>query len=194
MAIKNTGLGGSDWVDGEILFAVDQNDTFDATTTNTTTHKNNHEHWELLETMTYSADATKTSGTLTAKAEYKAQLNLACTASGTASLQFNGITSNSYIRLVINGATPAVESSQPSIVVCATDSVTTLVGELIFNGVSSATANGEINVAINVSKRPGGTNGIGGALNIGNAVQVTTMTLLVNSGTLTGTIKIYGRD
>ncbi len=30
MAIKNTNLGGTDWVDGDILFAADQNDTINA--------------------------------------------------------------------------------------------------------------------------------------------------------------------
>lgn len=30
MAVKNTKLGGTDWVDGDILYAADQNDTFDA--------------------------------------------------------------------------------------------------------------------------------------------------------------------
>jgi len=29
MAIKNTELGGTDWVDGEILYAIDMNDTVD---------------------------------------------------------------------------------------------------------------------------------------------------------------------
>lgn len=30
MAIKNTKLGGTDWADGQVLYAADQNDTFDA--------------------------------------------------------------------------------------------------------------------------------------------------------------------
>jgi len=29
MAIKNTLLGGTDWIDGEVLYAADLNDTFD---------------------------------------------------------------------------------------------------------------------------------------------------------------------
>ena len=31
MAIKNTLMGGTDWIDGEVLYAADLNDTFDAT-------------------------------------------------------------------------------------------------------------------------------------------------------------------
>ncbi len=31
MTIKNTKLGGTDWADGNVLYAADQNDTFDAT-------------------------------------------------------------------------------------------------------------------------------------------------------------------
>ena len=33
MAIKNTALGGTDWIDGIVLYAADLNDTFDAITT-----------------------------------------------------------------------------------------------------------------------------------------------------------------
>jgi len=32
MAVKNTNLGGTDWTDGDILYAADLNDTFDAAT------------------------------------------------------------------------------------------------------------------------------------------------------------------
>lgn len=35
MAIKNTLLGGTDWANGQVLYAEDQNDTFDACSLNT---------------------------------------------------------------------------------------------------------------------------------------------------------------
>lgn len=151
--------------------------------------------WEHLETLTFSAETTKTSGTLTAYDEYLLKFR-SVTGSATDNIQIrlNGDTATNYFYTDLTNVTLTKTSNGTTILVTGITTTGSVVGEVIIGGKSKAIASGGINVVMNTQ----GTNNVQGLIGYwlaGNATQVSTITILTNgTASLTGNVEIWGRN
>lgn len=155
--------------------------------------------WELLETLTFSGDSTKTSGTLTAKTKYKLVIQLtANTDAGYVDLKINGLGTNIYDFNYIVNVTPSIASNQSSCTLWYKKTTEQFISEVLVGGLSPSIANGEVTIAMNACgllaiASPERLT-LGGRVNLGNGTQITDFTILATTGTLTGTVQILGSD
>ncbi len=152
--------------------------------------------WTFIEKVTAPGSAASvTSSALTVYDEYMAILNIETDAN--ISIQFNSDTGGNYFATYIDNVTVTVAGSTTSIYVGSASSVDVCIAEVHVKGISKAVANGRVAVSIIPSGQIGAggkMDGLCGSWAGGNATQVSTMTFLVNTGNILGSIEIYGRN
>ena len=155
--------------------------------------------WELLETLEPSGVTTITStGTLTAYTRYKVIFYLTtpeATNVENVSIRFNADATAIYSNQYIAGTTVTNVQNTNQIRVSTMFDRYPAIGNIEFNGVSPAHANGEIQVTGSGSTSAGATYShkfMAGEYTIGNAQQITSITMISDQDGMTGTIQIYG--
>ena len=153
------------------------------------------DQWELLEEMTLSSDASKTSGTLDAKDQYKVYIDLTDShASSNLYIQFNGDTAGNYSGIHISAGTNTTYSSANQGWLGGTTNLVPYNGYVIVTGVTGAVASGQLGFHVFNGGYSSGQVALCGQWIGGNATQITSMTFGSSApGSLSGTIKIYGR-
>lgn len=149
----------------------------------------------LLETLSYSAETTKTTGTLTAYNKYIIKSkNLSFAASSNyLNLQINGDSSNNYSTRRHNTSTTInTAANQTKIEIMEVNSLYNHGFEISIEGITKAIASGILSFsAIEINGLYSGLKLIDGKWSGGNATQITSFTLY--SGTnITGDIEIWG--
>ena len=151
---------------------------------------------ELLETLTYSGDSTKTTaGTLTAYEEYMIVGRLVNdgVTNTDIGLRFNADSGNNYREHYVDGAGNVSNSGVNNILVHNLSSYNYKTQFFLFmNGKSSPQASGTCGVCIcsggSTTQRGLSGNWIGG-----NATQITSITIFSGQN-MTGEVKVYGRN
>jgi len=153
------------------------------------------EKYELLDTLTFASDRTKTSETLPAYNNYKLVFSLQgennqdnlqmCINGNTGAIYDSKFISNITTRSAINGTSCRIGTLMSS---HKTE------GNLQISGVSSPKANGKLSVTGTTCNSYITDNFICGSCAIGNAVQLENITIKGTSYDLTGKVKIYGFD
>ena len=150
--------------------------------------------WEHLETLSYSAETTKTSSTLTAHDEYMIVVNLfgSHATDQTTSFQINGDTGNNYDNLVHSTGGFSVGSNQANALLCHSTSAYPNYGVVLISGVGDS--DGDVGYTMNVTGKISDTIGMKGVWDSStSSVQVSTLTVL-STQNVTGTVAIYGRS
>lgn len=152
--------------------------------------------WTLLETLTYSADSTKTTGTLTAYNRYKIVYELEPSATASLGLRLNGLSTAIYDFVKHANSVMARVTGGTEFIVSNGLDAYNLLGEILVSGVSGSNASGQWTVdcgfnctASYLYRMFDGYVDAGGS-----SQQITTFTLFCSTGTLTGTVKIYGSN
>lgn len=112
-------------------------------------------------------------------------------------MRINGDTGMSYHFLWSNNVTLTASTGQTSYQVGVATSLSDLYGIIKIEGITRAIANGKLSITgVTLDGLSGSGIGptIGGHWQGGNATQITGLTFLVSSGTVTGTFEIWGRD
>lgn len=179
-----------------VNFSTELNENFEdiegALTTLQDATTNSINPWQYIETMTFSGVSTLTSSTLPVYDEYLVEIEeLSGTTTGTINLRINGISTNSYQNHYSSSGTLVFTTNQ-SAVLGNIQSTSKAQGFVRFNGLSPAVTSGRISFVIGVNG-DSTIGSLGSSLTIGNAVQVSTITIL-QAGTMTGTVQIYGRN
>ncbi len=152
------------------------------------------EKWELLETMTFSSDTTKTSDTLTAYGRYKVVYRLTAGSTVTVNLRLNGDSSGNYTGVRISQITLEQHSGSSAYSLSTADSIIPTYGIINIQGIVPS---GRSYLGI-VASGTGGTGGsryrpISGIWAASAGTQVETITIM-STAALTGTVEIYGAD
>lgn len=150
--------------------------------------------WKLLETLSPSAVSSIGTGALAAYDEYLVVWKdiVPNTGGPDLNVRFNSDnTAANYERTYYNGTTGFSNATAGiQLERLATDF--RAIGEAIISGKTGAVASGRLGVHI-LANNPDSA-GMWGAWTGGNAVQITSMQFSTTSGTITGTIKVYGRS
>jgi len=151
--------------------------------------------WNLLETLTYAADATKTTTeTLTGYSFLRIVGSFLCSNTTTVTLLVNGLTTAVYNFISVQDNAVALSSAASIMNVAYGHTTTQQTIDITFTAVSAAIADGKISFVSN-SSCIAGSSGYSvqkGHIQLGNADPIVSFTLAVGTGTLTGTVKIYG--
>lgn len=153
------------------------------------------EGWNYITKMTPSAAASVTSSTLTAYDEYMIRTtNLVMSAGAYIQGQLNGDTGNNYRQTYLFTAAVQDQSSQPNFAIGGASTTDPASFIIQLTGKSPAVASGKVTGVINACYIGSPLAGLSFTWTAGNAVQVTTITLLTSTGTMTGTIEVFGRN
>jgi len=148
------------------------------------------EGWTHIETLSPSAaSSVTTTGTITVYEEYLVTMQITSSAATNLQMRFNGDTGSNYAYTTITGV-----GTGQSVVTCG-DTTTTanMMGYFRIAGITKATASGVL--CANLLFGAAGTNaGVQGQWAGGNATQITSITWFPGSGTITGVIRVYGRN
>lgn len=155
--------------------------------------------WELLETLSFSADATLTTAALPARSLYKIVFkNCVLSADTSVFIQVNGITGAVYYYLSTDATGAGVEANNQVAIgaVLTGNAVASVNGELTISGITKAIASGELMFYSNFAYDGQGgaaTRCVAGRVIAGSAVQITDFTVFVTGQTITGDVEIFGR-
>jgi len=185
MAIRNTLLGGTDWPHGAAAKAIDLNDTFDAVI-----------DWVPIETLSPSGVSTiTTTGTLDVYDQYLLVIHNLLGGEATErniQIRFNGDTGNNYSYQESNATLTTGASASR---IASVKSTVYINGTVLIGGKTPAVASGVLSL---ISNCPSAGNShptyLTGLWAGGNDTQITSITILPSSSTITGTIKVYGRN
>jgi len=150
---------------------------------------------QLLETLTYAAETTKTSGTLTAFNKYLVIMNVSLSTGGNVYVRFDGDSgaNYAYVHIINTTITNTAGATEISVYGNAASTQHAMI-VFIVNGVSAPVASGTNRVSVMNGGVGAGTSSqtqFGGNYTHGNAQQIQTITLL-SGANLTGTAQIYG--
>ncbi len=163
------------------------------TTTIQPSQMSNFQAMVLLESIPFSADSNKISGTLQVYNNYYLQFNFQPSAGGNLSMQINGDTGANYATHWINGVTPTSTGGATSINLGDANANIQHIRNIWLTGKTPAVAGGWLSLICQ-----GGYFSVGKPLIAnwagGNDVQVETIKLMTSVGTLPGTLNIYGYD
>lgn len=199
MAIRNTDLGGTDWVDNEVLYNYDLNDTFDEAASRIADNVTAIALRGLVEVG--QADVNGTSGTISSISEtydlYLLTFSLAYSSGGTSGtdrlqLTLNGDTGANYDYIELDaGAIGSVNNASAFDLAATIDTSTNYAGA-VWIGVQNGTSK-----YLNVSPCSPVANTqvfLGGILDsAGSQLTQTTLTFAA-ARTYVGHMKIYGVD
>lgn len=150
-------------------------------------------HWHLLETLTFTADATQTSGALAAYDFYLVVYDVLHSAASSIIMRVNSLNTAEYDETRFQANAIATHANKGYWSLSNGSTICNSIGRALIKGKSPAVANGQasyINLGWDV---PGSINaGIYGSVDLGNDVQVTPIEVAAGAGTLTGTVRIYG--
>lgn len=150
---------------------------------------------ELIETLTYSADATQTSSSLSGYSHYILEFDISATNSVNINLRINGLSTNEYGGKYIGNTTISNITGRSSLELLNNSATYRVLGRVGVTATSTAGASGT--VTINCELAGGGIAGtqnrfLNGYCILGDAVDVSTFQVYVTAGSMTGTVNIYG--
>lgn len=156
---------------------------------------------ELLETITFSGDATKTSSDWSSETYdyFRVKIDLVASATNiNGRLRINGLTGNVYNRHSMNNTSVQLSTGQNNLAVAVTDanySTERINVDVVITGTSQAVTNGKwIIKGLGTDTRIFATQ-LGWVVdaNSGGNTRLSTVTFYTgDAGTFTGTMKIYG--
>lgn len=147
-----------------------------------------------LESLSPAGDASVTSSALDAYDEYIVRFALTGSAALNLLMQINEDTGANYERFWIDATGNNFSSGQTSMYVGRTDAAYVAIGEIRIAGKTAAAASGKLGVVISTMSEDGATYAQGGSWTGGNDTQVSKITVAAQSGTITGTVEIFGRN
>ena len=151
--------------------------------------------WELLETLTYSANATKTSGTLKVCGEYKVVVDVSGSAAADIKIRYNGDSGNNYYVFLFINVTPTYAAAANNAGIMSVEPTVPGYAVIQTQGKCQAVASGSLVGTVEAAgfTAAGKFRGISIRWLGGNATQISNMTVYASAGNLTGTVKIYGK-
>ena len=149
--------------------------------------------WTHIETITYSASATETSTALSGYDEYLVIIELIASAANWVQMRVNGDSSAIYDIKKLTAVAVASNANQTQWQLTRGTTTQPSYGIVTITGTAPTVASGELAMRANLSGLTTSDNTVLGHVAVGSAVTLSSITILASAGTLTGTVKIYGR-
>jgi len=174
--VLGSSIEGAEITDGEISYSKLGTDLFKV---------------KLLETLTYTANTTKTSGTLEAFNQYLVVFDVVPTIAGFIQARINGLSAGNYYYKKVDATALADVSGDSSWLIGRFQSGNRVNGLLTVGGLATVVSCGIVSFS---GQSTGATADfiLVGEYQHAGQTQTETMTFFASGGTLTGTIKIYG--
>jgi len=149
--------------------------------------------WELLETLTFSADTTQTSGALTAFKEYAVVIkDFVCAVATDLYIRVNGDSGANYETLWSAGTVFTYTAGATEFIIQLMDTNALTNGMVTLEGKTGSTAGGQLALRTYIQGRSTYVCWYGYWFG-GNATQLSTITLF-GTQNFTGTAQIWGRN
>lgn len=151
-------------------------------------------HWTLLQTILYSADATKTSAILPVYADYKVIVRLYAAGETELFMRINGDAGANYNNMYKNNVTDTWEANVTNIRLGTISHSVYAYGQVFVPGNTVPIVNGWLVVPIKMAGwgAAGRRTGVFASWKGGNNTQIATMTFW-STQNMTGQVEIFGR-